>query len=173
MDMLGRKAIFLVALLTMTTACIFQPPRYHFGSTATIPNPAAGGAVAEQVVVASDGKTQHRLVSFSAEQACFASSIPGPEPQRLQAMTFTLRGFDHEDADVRTVPSINSTRVSLKGTDSEFVPMPSGGYTAPVSVLEICFANPTKVVTRTTQYMVLGAGYDDLDDHDGVWRLAN
>lgn len=154
-------------------ACVFAPPRYQFGTPATMPNPASGGAIAEQIVVARDGKTQHTLVSFSAEQACFMSSIPDAQPATLQAMKFTLRGFDREDADVRTVPSIDSSRVLLKGTDSHFVAMPSGGYSSPSSTLEICFNNPVTVITPATRYMVLGAGYDNLDDHDGVWRFAN
>jgi hypothetical protein len=101
------------------------------------------------------------------------AKLDGPETQRVQGMTLSLRGFEREDADPRSVPSVPSARVTVKETGSRLQSMPSGDYASPVTNVEVCFAKPTTVITAKTRYMVVGVDYDGTAEHDGVWRFAD
>jgi hypothetical protein len=162
----------LVVLAMVVTACgMLPPPKYPFGSAATIVNPTHDGRSEPALAVAADGFSQHQLVSFSAEQACFMSQLDGPESVQVQAMKFTLRGFQRADADLRKVQEIVSDTTAVQETS---VRLTSSGTASPVSVVKICFSAPTRVITPTTQWMVLAVAGDGTNDdhHDGVWQLT-
>jgi hypothetical protein len=154
------------------SGCAFPPPHYDFSSPATTTNPTRGGAVGARTV-ARDGKTQYGLTEFSAEQACFLVQIDGPETQRVQGFPFELRGFESEDQDLRRVPVLESSRVTVKDTSSRLQSMPSGGYNSPITDVEVCFAKPGAVITDATRFMVVSVDYDNTSEHDGVWKLTN
>ena len=162
----------LLPVILASGCVVFPPPRYDFGSPPVLANPVRGGSVGESTTIARDGRTQYRILSFTSEEACFLAQLDGPESQRVQGMTFQLRGFESPDADLRVVPSLPSARVAVRGTSSRFQSMPSGGYASPVTVVEVCFAKPSTVITTSTRYIVVGSDYDGTAEHDGVWRLA-
>ncbi len=167
------RRVALVVHALLAASCIFVPPHYDFGSPPTVANPVRGGTPGGGMTIAHDGKTEYQMVAFTPEEACVLAKLDGPEPQRVQGMTFSLRGFEREDADPRSVPSVASARVTVKETSTRFQSMPSGGYAVPVTSVEVCFAKPTTVVTAKTRYMVVGVDYDGTAEHDGVWRFAD
>lgn len=157
---------------SLVAGCAFPPPRYDFGSPATMANPSRGGPVGGRAI-AADGKTQYALTAFTRDEACFLAQIDGPESQRVQGFRFELRGFESPEHDLRRIPVLASSRVSVKETSSRFQAMPSGGHAVPITIVETCFAKPTTVITEATRYMVISVDYDGTTEHDGVWQLAN
>jgi hypothetical protein len=167
-----RGAVHLLSVVCMLGCDLpygFPP------SVASIPNPAKAGTGDTAIVVARDGESQHRILRFSAEEACFLSSLDGIPGDQAQGMQFSLMAFRSADEPTSKAAKLASSTVKLQGTNRRLQQTTGGPSIYKGSVVEVCFAKPTSVVGPDTTYMVLEVPHNPNahGSQDGIWRLTN
>lgn len=170
-----RTAVLVVAL------CACGDSQYSFvAPSLPVPNPSSGAALGDARAVAVDGFSKHRWVSFSEQEACFESHLNDLEADYVsQNRPFILMGFTDKNQKLDTVTKISSTKIEIKRAAQENVETSEREMGVPHVDVEVCFANPGRVVKPETTYVVLKVPYSADNDavgsggsRDGVWRLT-
>ena len=132
------------------------------------------------MAAAVDGLTKHRWTAFSDAEACFTSRLYDLTagdivPQR----SFVLLGFADPTTPLDQAPAIASSRVTVTGSGQDDVATDERRMALPHVDVEVCFANPGRVVRADTRYVVLRVPYSTQSEsigsagsRDGVWRLT-
>lgn len=164
-----------VASLLFVLAC--GPAQYDFVAPEL---PIAAPAAGESQAVAVDGLTKHRWESFTPAETCFLSRLNDLRAEDVvQARPFFLMGFREASEPLDKVPTIASSRVTVKSSGQEDVATDERRLALSHVDVEVCFANPGRVITPATRYVVLRVPYSvqseaigSAGSRDGVWRLA-
>jgi hypothetical protein len=145
-------------------------------------NPAVSGASAlpNGEAVAVDGFTKHKWATYDEHEACFESRLNDLQKDNI-SMTrpFELMGFKDKAQRLDTVARISSSKIVIKGAEQETVETQERAMAFPHVDVEVCFADPGRVVMPSTSYVVLKVPYSADNEsagssgsRDGVWRLA-
>jgi len=156
------------------------PPQYAFaGPSLAIANPSTSPTLGEGEAVAVDGFSKHRWLTFTETEACFESQLSDLRAEDiLPNRAFSLMGFKDQSQPMVNVPTIASTRVTVKSSAEERVVTQERAMPLFHVDLEVCFANPGRVVAPSTSYVVLRVPYSVDSDamgagsRDGVWRFT-
>ncbi len=168
-----------IPLALLLVAC--AETQYTFvAQSLPIPNPATGGSLTEGEAVAVDGFTKHRWAKYSPEETCFESRLEDLRAEDLvMQRPFYLLGFKDKAQRLDTVAKIPSARLTLKSSGQENVETQERAMAFPHVDVEVCFANPGKVITESTSYVVLKVPYTADNEaagtsgsRDGIWRLT-
>ena len=168
----------VAAAFVLLVAC--GPAQYDFvAPELPIANPASG-ALEQGEAVAVDGLTKHRWTSFSESEACFLSRLNDLRAEDVVPQRpFFLMGFRDASEPLDKVPSIASSRVTVKGSGQDDVATEERRLALAHVDVEVCFANPGRVVTPKTRYVVLRVPYSTQSEaigsagsRDAVWRLT-
>jgi len=143
-------------------------------------NPATGGKLAEGEATAVDGFTKHKWATYDENEACFESRLNDLRPDDISMKRpFELLGFKDKAQRLDTVARIASSKIVIKSSGQENVETQERMMALAHVDVEVCFANPSRVITPTTSYVVLKVPYSADNDavgtggsRDGVWRLA-
>jgi hypothetical protein len=145
-------------------------------------NPAVSGAAAlpNGEAVAVDGLTKHKWATYDEHEACFESRLNDLRQDDI-SMTrpFELMGFKDKAQRLDTVTRISSSKIVIKGAAQETVETQERAMAFPHVDVQVCFADPGRVVMPSTSYVVLKVPYSADNEsagssgsRDGVWRLA-
>jgi len=170
-----RTAVFIF----MLSAC--ADSQYTFiAQSLPLQNPAAGGALGEGLATAVDGFSKHHWVSFTEQEACFESRLEDLQADMVTPQKpFVLMGFKDKAQPLSTVAQITSSKVEIKSVGQEKVETTERAMAFPHVDVVVCFANPGRVVTNETTYVVLKVPYSSDNEsagasgsRDGIWRLT-
>jgi hypothetical protein len=166
-------------MLAFVVAC--GPAQYDFvAPELPVANPATGAALVDASAVAVDGLTKHRWTSFTPAEACFLSRLNDFRAEDVvPARPFLLLGFRDASEPLDKVPTLASSRVTVKDSGHEAVATDERSFQLVHVDVEVCFANAGRVVTPATRYVVLRVPYSTQSEaigsagsRDGVWRLT-
>jgi len=143
-------------------------------------NPATGGKLADGQATAVDGFTKHKWVSYDDSETCFESRLNDLRADAISMnRPFELLGFKDKAQRLDTVARISSSKIVIKDSGQENVETQERMMAFPHVDVEVCFANPSRVIMPTTNFVVLKVPYSADNDsigtsgsRDGVWRLA-
>ncbi len=156
------------------------PATYDFVAPELPIRSPLAAALGDGQATAVDGLTKHRWATFSETEACFMSRLynlttEDVVPQR----SFVLVGFADASEPFDKAPAIASSRVTVKGSGQDDVATDERRMALPHVDVEVCFANPGRVVRADTRYVVLRVPYSTQSEsigsagsRDGVWRLT-
>lgn len=168
-----------VALCALLVAC--ADTQYAFVAPAMpMANPATGGKLADGEATAVDGFTKHKWVSYDENEACFESRLNDLRADAISMKRpFELLGFKDMAQRLDTVARISSSKIVIKNDAQENVETQERMMAFPHVDVEVCFANPSRVIMPTTSYVVLKVPYSADNDsigtsgsRDGIWRLS-
>jgi hypothetical protein len=145
-------------------------------------NPAISGAGALSTgqAVAVDGFTKHKWATWGEHEACFESRLNDLRADDI-SMTrpFELMGFKDKAQRLDTVARISSSKIVIQGAAQETVETQERAMAFSHVDVEVCFADPGRVVMPSTSWVVLKVPYSAENEaagssgsRDGVWRLA-
>jgi hypothetical protein len=143
-------------------------------------NPATGGKLADGEATAVDGFTKHKWVSYDDSETCFDSRLSDLRADDISMKRpFELLGFKDKAQRLDTVARIASSKIVIKGSGQEKIETEERAMAFPHVDVEVCFANPSRVITPSTSFVVLKVPYSadseaagSSGSRDGVWRLA-
>lgn len=143
-------------------------------------NPATGGKLADGEATAVDGFTKHKWTKYDDSEACFESRLNDLRADDVSMnRPFELLGFKDKAQRLDTVARIASSKIVIKSSGQENVETQERMMAFPHVDVEVCFANPGRVITETTSFVVLKVPYSAENEaigssgsRDGVWRLA-
>lgn len=143
-------------------------------------NPATGGKLPDAEATAVDGFTKHKWVSYDENETCFESRLNDLRADAISMnRPFELLGFKDKAQRLDTVARISSSKIVIKNDAQENVETQERMMAFPHVDVEVCFANPGRVIMPTTSFVVLKVPYSADNDsigtsgsRDGVWRLA-
>jgi hypothetical protein len=143
-------------------------------------NPSMGGKLAEGEATAVDGFTKHKWVSYDENETCFESRLADLRADDISMKRpFELLGFKDKAQRIDTVARIASSKIVIKGSGQEKIETTERAMAFPHVDVEVCFANPGRVIVETTSFVVLKVPYSADNEsagtsgsRDGVWRLA-
>ena len=171
------RSVFALALGLV--AC--GPPQYDFVAPALpLANPSAGAKLVDATAVAVDGLTKHKWTSFTDSEACFDSYLSDLRAgDVVQQRPFLLMGFRAQNDPMPNVPTIRSSRITVKDSGQEDIKTEERRIALPHVDVEVCFENPGRVITPSTAWVVLRVPYSEQTEsigsagsRDGVWRLT-
>jgi hypothetical protein len=169
----------ICAPLVLAAAC--GPAQYTFvAPELPIANPSGGTALGSGQAVAVDGLTKHKWETFTPTEACFDSRLEDLTADSVvPRRPFLLMGFSDESQPLASVPTIASSRVTVKTSGQEDVATEERRMALPHVDVEVCFRDPGRVVKPATRYVVLRVPYSvqseaigSAGSRDGVWRLT-
>ncbi len=161
--------------------CACAESQYSFvAQSLPVPNPSSGAALGDGQATAVDGFTKHRWVSYSAEETCFESRLNDLQADYVsQNRPFILMGFKDPNEKLDAVAKISSSKIEVKNEGQANVETTERMMAFPHVDVTVCFANPGRVITSETSYVVLKVPYSADNDavgsggsRDGVWRLT-
>jgi hypothetical protein len=168
-----------ILVLVATAAC--AESQYTFvAQPLPIGNPATGGTLSDAEMVAVDGFTKHKWSTYTESEACFESRLSDlREDDIVMTRPFLLMGFRDESQRLDTVAKIASSKLVIKASGQERVETQERAMAFPHVDVEVCFANPGRVIMPATGYVVLKVPYSAVNEsagssgsRDGVWRLS-
>ena len=168
-----------MVLLSFVFACV--ETQYSFVA-APLPmgNPATGGKLPDAEAVAVDGFTKHKWISYDESATCFESRLNDLRADDV-SMTrpFELLGFKDRAQRLDTVARIASSKITVQSSGQETVETQERAMAFPHVDVQVCFANPGRVITESTSFVVLKVPYSADNEaagssgsRDGVWRLT-
>jgi hypothetical protein len=170
-----RTAVLVLVL------CGCAESQYTFvAQSLPVPNPSRGAALGEGQATAADGFTKHRWASYSEQETCFESRLEDLQAEYVsQTRPFILMGFKDKHQKLDTVAKISSTKIEIKSSGQENVDTTERAMAFPHVDVQVCFANPGRVITSETTFVVLKVPYSSdyesagaSGSRDGVWRLT-
>jgi hypothetical protein len=126
--------------------------RAKMKSAEPLNNPAGASGVDRRLLAAEDG-AKIRMHSYSPAELCMIVSTE-EAPEQVLGGPYTLRTY-HEGPDyegeVPLIAEIAATRVQIAGARQKF--LNSSQRLAVISDLEVCFAEPTRILTPAAKYL--------------------
>jgi hypothetical protein len=163
-------------LAVLVVSC--SPAQYAFIAHAfTVPNPQGGAALPDGETIAIDGLTHHRWKTYATTETCFESSLADLQPADvLPRREFELWAFRDKAQRIDTVAKLRSDRLTVKGSGLAAIKTEERQMPLNHVDVEVCFANPERIIMPTTTYVVLKVPYDSENEpgvgsRDGVWQL--
>lgn len=178
-DSYALTAMRFLAFAALLVGC--APSQYDFvAPELAIANPAGGATLGGGTATAVDGLTKHKWATFSGDEACFTSRLVDLRADDVDVRRpFFLVGFRDQAEALDKVPTIASSRVTVKTSGQEDIATDERREALPHVDVEVCFPKPGRVVTPATKWVVLRVPYSVQSEaigaagsRDGVWRLA-
>lgn len=162
----------------LAVAC--APAQYDFVAPELAITSPASATLPDGMATAVDGLTKHKWATFGPDEACFDSRLVDLRAEDVVPdRPFLLMGFRDQSDPLDKVPTIASSRVTVKTGGQEDIATDERREALPHVDVEVCFRDPKRVVTPATKWVVLRVPYSvrseaigEAGSRDGVWRLA-